>query len=168
MSGQPEPAPDLAYAVELPAGGPVDWASWSRDLSVRIRSLAHGGAVTVTVPERTRPHQVRKARAFGLVPARYEDVEPWVRVRRDEDHAVVELVGSEGFGGAYFFTAPEEEALDELGWRRPGPVSLEERVWNRWFPDDVTETPYLAGADALAAADLVTRTLRDVIVAADT
>lgn len=165
VAGNRDSGTDVTYAVELPAGGPVDWASWSRDLAVRIRSLGHGGSVVVTVPERTRPHLVRKARAFGLVPARYEDVEPWVRVRRDEDHAVVELVGSEGFGGVFFFTDPEEEALDVLGWRRPGPISLEERVWNRWFPDDVTQVPYLAKGDALAAADLVTRTLRDVLLA---
>lgn len=155
----------MTYAVELPTGGPADWAAWSRDLVVRVRSLGHGASVTVTSPEHHRPHLVRKARAFGLVPARYVDVVPWVRVRRDEDHAVAELVGSEGFGGVFLFSEPEEEALDALGWRRPGPASMEERVWNRWFPDDVSETPYLSKDDAVAAADLVTRTLRDVLLA---
>ncbi|KGN35041.1 hypothetical protein N802_01975 [Knoellia sinensis KCTC 19936] len=153
----------MTYAVEPPPGGPLDWRAWSSDLAIRIRSLSEGDSVTVSVPERSRPHLVRKARAFGLVPARYEDVAPWVRVRRDERHAVVELVGSEEFGGVYFFTEPEEEALDELGWRRPGPISLEERVWNRWFPDDVTETAYLSLDDSHAAADLVMVTLRDVM-----
>ena len=44
---------------------------------------------------------------------------------------------------------------------------MEERVWNRWFPDDVTQTAYLSRDDAQAAADLVTRTLRDVVYAAE-
>lgn len=153
----------MTYAVEPPPGGPVDWGAWSRDLAVRIRSLGHGDDVTVAMPEHTRPHQVRKARLFGIIPARYEDIAPWVRVRRDEDHAVAELVGSEDFGGVFFFTDPEDEALEQLGWRKPGPISMEERIWNRWFPDDVTETPYLSRDDAVAAADLVTRTLRDVL-----
>ena len=89
----------MTYAVQLPSEGPDDWAAWSRDLAARIRSLEDGEDVTITVPELSRPHQVRKARAFGLIPARYEDVEPWVRVRRDEHHAVVEMVVSEDFGG---------------------------------------------------------------------
>jgi len=158
----------MTYAVEPPPGGPVDWDAWSRDLAATIRSLADGDSVTVTVSEFPRPHLVRKARAFGLIPARYEEVAPWARVRRDEDHAVVELVGSEDFGGVFFFTEAEDEALDAIGWRRPGPISTEERVWNRWFPDDVTRTAYLSKADAQAAADLVTRTLRDVVYAAET
>ena len=157
----------MPYAVELPPGGPGDWGAWSRDLAARIRSLTDGEDVTVAVPGLARPHLVRKARAFGLVPARYEDVAPWVRVRRDEDHAVVELVGSEDFGGDFFFTDAEDAVLGGLGWRRPGPISMEERVWNRWFPDDVSETAYLSRDDADAAADLVARTLRDVVLAAE-
>lgn len=153
----------MTYAVELPPEGPPDWAGWSGSLMARIRSLGDGDSVTVTVLERSRRHQVRKARAFGLVPAKHVNVVPWVRVRRDEDHAVAELVGSEDFGGVFAFTSSEGEALGALGWREPGPISMEERVWNRWYPDDVTETPYVAKGDAIAAADLVTRTLRDVI-----
>ena len=158
----------MTYAVEPPPGGPVDWGAWSRDLAATIRSLADGDSVTVTVSEFPRPHLVRKARFFGVIPARYEDMAPWVRVRRDEDHAVCELVGSEEFGGDFFFAPDEESALGEIGWREPGPISMEERVWNRWFPDDVTQTAYLSRDDAQAAADLVTRTLRDVVYAAET
>ncbi|MFW5472050.1 TY-Chap domain-containing protein [Knoellia sp. CPCC 206450] len=157
----------MTYAVEPPPGGPVDWVAWSRDLAATIRSLADGDSVTVTVSEHPRPHLVRKARFFGVIPARYEDMAPWVRVRRDEDHAVCELVGSEEFGGDFFFSPDEESTLAGIGWREPGPISMEERVWNRWFPDDVTQTAYLSRADAQAAADLVTRTLRDVVYAAE-
>lgn len=157
----------MTYAVELPPGGPADWSAWSRDLAARIRSLGDGEGVTVTVSEFPRPHLVRKARFFGVIPARYEDMAPWVRVRRDEDHAVCELIGSEEFGGEFFFSPDEESRLAEIGWREPGPISMEERVWNRWYPDDVSETAYLGKDDALAAADLVTRTLRDVIYAAE-
>lgn len=157
----------MTYAVEPPPGGPVDWGAWSRDLAATIRSLADGDSVTVTVSEFPRPHLVRKARLFGVIPARYEDMAPWVRVRRDEDHAVCELVGSEEFGGDFFFSPDEESALAGFGWREPGPISMEERVWNRWFPDDVTQTAYLSRDDAQAAADLVTRTLRDVVYAAE-
>ena len=157
----------MTYAVEPPPGGPADWSAWSRDLAARIRSLADGEDVTITVSEFPRPHMLRKARLFGVVPARYEDMAPWVRVRRDENHAVVELIGSEDFGGEFFFTQAEDAALEEIGWRRPGPISMEERVWNRWYPDDVSETAYLGKDDALAAADLVVRTLRDVVYAAE-
>ncbi|MDT0214590.1 hypothetical protein Q9R29_11900 [Rothia sp. ARF10] len=157
----------MTYAVEPPPGGPVDWGAWSRDLAATIRSLTDGDSVTVTVSEHPRPHLVRKARFFGVIPARYEDMAPWVRVRRDEDHAVCELVGSEEFGGDFFFSPDEESTLVGIGWREPGPISMEERVWNRWFPDDVTQTAYLSKADAQAAADLVTRTLRDVVYAAE-
>lgn len=156
----------MPYAVEPPPGGPVDWSAWSRTLAARVRSLADGDSVTVAVSELPRPHLVRKARFLGIIPARYEDTAPWVRVRRDEDHAVCELVGSEEFGGDFFFSPDEEATLEGLGWRRPGPVLMEERVWNRWFPDDVTHTAYLSKDDAEAAADLVTRTLRDVVHAA--
>ena len=52
---------------------------------------------------------------------------------------------------------------DGLGWRRPGSDLVLERIWTRWFPDDVTHTAYLSKDDAAAAAELLTRTLREVL-----
>lgn len=153
----------MTYAVHLPPGGPADWSAWQSDLTARIRRLGDGEEVVIEVPGLARPHLTRKARLFGLVPAQYTDTSPWVRVRRDEDHAVAELVGSETFGGDFLLSPEEEGQLDGLGWRRPGSDLVVERIWSRWFPDDVTHTAYLSRSDADAAADLVTRTLRDVL-----
>jgi len=134
---------------------------------MRIRALGPGDVVVVPVPSVTRLHRVRPSRFLGLIPATDEDVSPWARVRRDENHAVAELIGSENFGGGFLFTELEEEQIDALGWRRPGNDPIEARVWNRWFPDDVAQAPYLPLSDAEAAANLVTRTLRDLFVTLD-
>ncbi|PRY62822.1 hypothetical protein BCF74_10329 [Knoellia remsis] len=150
----------MTYAVELPAEGPADWGAWSRDLAHRIRALGPEEDVVISVPSVTRPHEVRASGFFGLVPARHEDTSPWVRVRRDEDHAIAELVGSESFGGDFLFAELEEQQVEALGWRAPGGDPIEDRVWSRWFPDDVTDAAYLPLGDARAAADLVTATLR--------
>lgn len=154
----------MTYAVELPAGGPADWTAWSADLLVRIRGLAVGEELVISMPSVTRPHLIRQSRIFGLIPANHEDTSPWVRVRRDEDHAVAELVGSENFGGEFLLSEDEEAQIDALGWRRPAHDPIEARTWTRWFPDDVADTAYLSASDARAAAELVTRTLRDVFV----
>ncbi|KGN40400.1 TY-Chap domain-containing protein [Knoellia aerolata] len=156
----------MTYAVQLLPGGPADWSAWQADLTVRIRRLGKDEDVVIDVPGLARPHLTRKARLFGLIPAQYTDTSPWVRVRRDEDHAVAELVGSESFGGDFLLSADEERRLDELGWRRPGSDLIVDRIWTRWFPDDVTHAAYLPKAEAGAAADLVTRTVRDVLGAA--
>lgn len=156
----------MTYAVELPSEGPADWAVWSGELMVTIRGLEHGDEVLISVPSLVRPHLIRKSRIFGLVPASHDDTWPWARVRRDEDHAVAELVGSENFGGEYLLSVEDEERIDALGWHRPGDDDIEARIWTRWFPDDVAQTRYLAGSDARSAADLVMRTLRDVFFAA--
>ena len=153
----------MTYAVQLPDGGPGDWSAWSADLAARIRRLGDGEDVVIDVPALSRPHLTRKARLFGLIPAQYTETAPWVRVRRDEDHAVAEMVGSESFGGDFLLSTEEEAAAEALGWRRPGSDLIIERIWTRWFPDDVTHTAYLSRADTDAAADLVTRTLRDVL-----
>lgn len=153
----------MTYAVQLPPGGPADWAAWQVDLTARIRRLGASEDVVVDVPALSRPHLTRKARLSGLIPAQYTDTSPWVRVRRDEDHAVAELVGSESFGGDFVFSPEEEAHLGALGWRRPGSDLIIERIWTRWFPDDVTHTAYLSKEDATAAADLVTRTLREAL-----
>lgn len=155
----------MPYAVELPPEGTSDWGAWSAALMAQVRALTDGDSVTVTVPGRSRPHELRKAQLFGLRPAKHVDMVPWVRVRRDEDHAVCELIGSENFGGEFLLSDEEERVLGELGWREPGPISMEERVWNRWFPDDVTDRQYLPQVEARRAADLVAFTLRDVICA---
>ena len=155
----------MTYAVHLPDGGPPDWSLWSADLAARIRRLGDGQDVVVDVPALARPHLTRKARLSGLIPAQYEDTAPWVRVRRDEDHAVAEMVGSESFGGEFLLSPQEEAAAEALGWRRPGSDLIIERIWTRWFPDDVTAAAYLPTSDVDAAADLVTRTLRDVLSA---
>ena len=155
----------MTYAVELPAHGPADWAAWSADLALRIRTLAPGDDIVVSVPSLTRPHTLRQSRLFGLIPAHHDDTSPWARVRRDEDHAVAELIGSENFGGDYLLSEDEEARVDALGWRRPGHDLIEDRIWSRWFPDDVTEASYLPAAQAQAAADLVMRTLRDIFLA---
>lgn len=152
----------MTYAVELGADGPADWAAWSADLALRIRSLAQGDDVLVAMPSVTRPHMLRQSRLFGIIPAHHDDTSPWVRVRRDEDHAVAELIGSENFGGDYLLSQEEEAQIDALGWRRPGHDLIEDRVWSRWFPDDVALKRYLSSSDADAVAALVTRTLREV------
>ena len=154
----------MTYAVELGAEGPADWAAWSADLALRIRMLAPDDDIVVSVPSLTRPHMLRQSRLFGLIPAHHDDTWPWVRIRRDEEHAVAELIGSENFGGDFLFSEDEEQQIDAMGWRRPGHDLIEDRIWSRWFPDDVAESSYLPAAHAKAAADLVTRTLRDVIV----
>ena len=153
----------MTYAVELPMGGPADWATWSAELVARIQALGPGEEVVVSAPSLTRPHLTRKSRMFGIVPAAHADTSPWVRVRRDEDHAVAEFVGSETFGGEFLLLEEEQTRAEALGWRPPGHDLIEERVWSRWFPDDVTQTAYLSRQDAQAAADLVTRTFRDVL-----
>ncbi|MEO6021195.1 MAG: hypothetical protein ABIP45_13195 [Knoellia sp.] len=154
----------MTYAVELPAEGPADWAAWSADLAQRIRTLAHDDDVVVSLPSVSRPHLVRQSRLFGIIPGAHEDTSPWVRVRRHEHHAVAELVGSENFGGEYLLSEDEEKQIGALGWHRPGHDPIEDRVWSRWFPDDVAQQSYLSAADATSAADLLTRTLRDVLV----
>ncbi|EAP99819.1 hypothetical protein JNB_06609 [Janibacter sp. HTCC2649] len=157
----------MTYAVELPARGPEDWAAWSASLAARIRSLGPEEDVLVSIPGVTRPHMLRQSRIFGLIPASMEDTSPWVRIRRDEEHAVAELIGSENFGGDYLLATEDEDRIDALGWRRPGNDPIEARIWSRWFPDDVPASAYLSLSDARAAADLVTRTLREVFVLTD-
>lgn len=157
----------MTYAVELPSHGPADWVAWSASLAARIRALGPEEEVLVSIPEVTRPHMLRQSRIFGLIPASMEDTSPWVRIRRDEDHAVAELIGSENFGGDYLLSTEDEDRIDALGWRRPGNDPIEARIWSRWFPDDVTDSPYVALSEARAAADLVTRTLRDIFVLTD-
>ncbi len=156
----------MTYAVELPAAGPEDWAAWSAGISARVRALGPKESVEVTIPSLIRPHEVRPSKFFGLIPASHEDTSPWVRVRREENHAVAELIGSEAFGGDFLLSPDEEERIAALGWRRPGNDSVEARIWTRWFPDDIAERAYLPLSDAQAAADLVTRTLRDVFLLA--
>ncbi|MFC7489407.1 MULTISPECIES: TY-Chap domain-containing protein [unclassified Knoellia] len=154
----------MTYAVELPADGPADWTEWSAALALRIRGLAEGEDVVVSLPSLARPHLVRKSRFLGIIPAVHEDTWPWARVRRDDDHAVAELVGSESFGGELLLSDAEEAQVDALGWRRPSHDEIEARVWSRWFPDDVAVSGYLPASDAAAAAALVTRTLRELFV----
>ncbi|WP_353953135.1 hypothetical protein V6K52_06795 [Knoellia sp. S7-12] len=157
----------MTYAVELPIDGPADWAVWSADLVARIRALGPEEQVVVSIPSMARLHQVRPRRFLGLISATHEDTSPWMRVRRDEDHAVAELIGSENFGGDYLFSEHEESQINALGWHRPGNDLIEARIWTRWFPDDVAQSGYLSLADARAAADLIERTLRDVFVITD-
>lgn len=154
----------MTYAVELSSDGPADWSAWSAELAIRIRTLAPGDEVVISIPSVTRPHLIRRSRIFGIVPANHDDTSPWARVRRDEDHAVAEVIGSENFGGDYLLSKDEEGQIDALGWHRPGHDDIEDRVWSRWFPDDVAHTAYLSASDAKAAADLVTRTLREVFL----
>lgn len=154
----------MTYAVELPAAGPDDWSAWTGDLVARIRALGPGEDVLITVPSITRPHLIRQSRIFGLIPASHDDTSPWARVRRDEDHAVAEIIGSENFGGDYLLSKEDEDLVDSFGWHRPGSDLIETRIWSRWFPDDVAESAYLPLADARAAAELVARTLREVFL----
>lgn len=157
----------MTYAVELPPGGPADWSAWSRDLAARIRSLGDGEGVTVTVSEFPGRTSCARHGSSGSSRPATRTWLPGSACDATRTTPSASLIGSEEFGGEFFFSPDEESRLAEIGWREPGPISMEERVWNRWYPDDVSETAYLGKDDALAAADLVTRTLRDVIYAAE-
>ena len=78
------------------------WATWEADLARGVMTLADGEALTITSTRaHSRPVLVRKGFLRGFVPAKHEEVEPWVRLVRLEDHVRGTCVGSERFRGAF-------------------------------------------------------------------
>ncbi|HYN30246.1 MAG TPA: hypothetical protein VES95_10320 [Dermatophilaceae bacterium] len=142
------------------------WDAWTAYLVPVLSALRDRESVLVAAPSSAaRPHRRRKARLGGFLPARHEPVAPWVRLVRDEDHLRGWCVGPESTGGSLPMGPGEQEALLDLGWRRPGPADGEDLV--RWWPDDVALAPYLPRADADAAAGTTAGTFRDVFGVSD-
>ena len=159
MSGMP-PAHD-----PLLAAGPdgVTWGGLVAQITARARALADGDSVTVSAPTLARPAKVPGV-FRRLVHSHYQDVAPWVRLERVEDHLVGRCVSDHKEIG--FPLALEEKAtLARLGWHQPG--DRDGAALLRWFPDDVPSAAYLPKSDAEAAARLAVGTLREVFGVTD-
>lgn len=139
-----------------------EWADWRERLLAAIAGLAHGESLTLTAPAgASRPARLRKPRLRGLVPGRYEDVAPWVRLERAEHHLRGFCIGAEEVGGRFPFSPDERAALEALGWHPPAP--LEGSDYTHWWPDDVPTGPFLPEEDARRAALMVAETFRTVL-----
>ncbi|WP_392544947.1 TY-Chap domain-containing protein [Oryzobacter telluris] len=148
-----DPAPDHASA---------DWASWSRDLEQALLGLGDGESLTVTAPgSASRPSLLRKARLRGFVPAKHEQVAPWVRLTRREEHLRGFCIGSQASGGRFPLSDAERAALTDLGWHEPHQFEGEHLV--RWWPDDVPNGPFLPDDDLRRAVAMVVATFRGVL-----
>ena len=162
--------PDAGHACltpPSPLGGPheappVAWATWEADLVEAVTTLADGEALTVTgAAELERPVLLRRGFLRGFVPAKHDVLSPWVRLTRVEDHLRGTCVGDERFGGPFPFSPEEDEALVDLGWRRPGDGDGTDYL--RYWPDDVPQAPFLPRQEAERAAAVVARTFREVL-----
>lgn len=152
MTGSESARPGASPGAEPSELGPA-WQTWAADLAARITALADGGALTVTFPRHTRQGVKRPARLFGLIPPSYADVVPTLTLTRSEDHLHGTFTGSESIGGLLPTSPEEDAALEAATWRNPG-HSLE-RVWLRYWPDDVALQPYLSAADTHRAVEVV-------------
>ncbi|MFQ6172792.1 TY-Chap domain-containing protein [Oryzobacter sp. R7] len=150
-----------ADATRLGAG---DWADWRERLLAALAGLTDGGSLTLTAPDAAvRPARLRRPRLRGLVPGRYEDVAPWVRLRRSEHHLRGFCIGSDVVGGTFPLSRQEHDALLGLGWRAPAP--LEGHDYTHWWPDDVPLAPFLPEDEARRAVLMVEETFRTVLAA---
>lgn len=138
----------------------ADWITWGAELVARVRALADDETLTIAAPDATRQGVARPKRLGGLMPAAYRPVAPTITLTRREDHLHGTLTGSESFGGTFPTTPEEEDTLHSIGWRRPGPAP--ERVWLRYWPDDIATAPYLTAEDAASAVTTAMRTLTEV------
>ena len=142
------------------------WAGWEADLAETVMTLADGEALTITSTRaESRPVLVRKGFLRGFVPAKHEEVEPWVRLARLEDHVRGTCVGSAGFGGRFPFSPEEDESLVDIGWRRPGAGDGTDYL--RFWPDDVAQGPFLPLEEAQRVGAMVGRTFREVLAPSD-
>ena len=138
------------------------WAGWEADLAQVVTTLADGEALTITSTRaESRPVLVRKGFLRGFVPAKHEEVEPWVRLARLEDHVRGTCVGSVALRGPFPFSPEEDEALVDIGWRRPGAGDGTDYL--RFWPDDVAQGPFLPPEEAQRVAAMVGRTFREVL-----
>ena len=142
------------------------WDTWEADLARVVTTLADGEALTITSTRaHSRPVLVRKGFLRGFVPAKHEEVEPWVRLVRLEDHVRGTCVGSEGSGGRFPFSPEEDAALVDIGWRRPGAGDGTDYL--RFWPDDVAQGPFLPIEEAQRVGAMVGRTFREVLAPSD-
>ncbi|MGL5819472.1 MAG: TY-Chap domain-containing protein [Phycicoccus sp.] len=146
-----------------PIGDDVSgWEPWVTALADAVRGLGDGGALVLTGPDdAARPAVIRGPRLQGLLPGRYRDTAPWVRLRRDEQHLRGWCIGSEAIGGGFPLAPEHHAALLALGWHVPS--QAEGADYLRWWPDDVPTGPYLPVDDALRAARTVADTFRTVL-----
>ncbi len=142
------------------------WTVWQAQLALRLLDLPDGGAVLVSgPPQSARSREVRPRRAFGLLPARFEDTVPAIVLRRAEDHLRGTCVGAARFGSGFPISAEEDAVILGAGWHHPGPGDGSDYI--RWWPDDVPTAPYLPAEEASRAASTVATTMREAFGVAD-
>src|SRR5215207_7960454 len=113
-AGNTGPNPRPHHRDEREEG--ATWDTWEADLARVVTTLADGEALTIaSTRAHSRPVLVRKGFLRGFVPAKHEEVEPWVRLARLEDHVRGTCVGSEALGGHFPFSPEEDEALVDIG-----------------------------------------------------
>lgn len=157
MSDRPE-VPGMPPAP-LPQNVPPLWLAWEATIVDRLLTLEGEVALTVSAsPDLARP---AKLPGLGrrLLGRQYEDVAPWIRFVRTEDHLIARCISDHKDLG--FPMSPQEKAaLADLGWHEPGESDGPELL--RWFPDDVPSAAYLPVSDAAAAARLASLTFTEV------
>jgi hypothetical protein len=133
------------------------WEDWARHLSRILDDLSEGDWVTVTprvvsstaAPDGDRHATSSRRRRRRGRTARTADVDVFVQARPIEGVIALECVGDTEFEGLSDLSSPQLEALVELGWQR--------------YEQEPDLVATFAREQATAAADLVTRTLRDVV-----
>lgn len=142
-----------------------DWSRFAADLERGIIALSDGQALTLTVRSSARRAVTRKKSFYGLIPAKVSDIDPFIRLTRSEDHLRGACIGSPRTGGLFPYTDEEHDRLTELGWRAT--TRDETAHFVRWWPDDVTEEPYLPARLVHSAVGCAVATLQDCIRATD-
>lgn len=135
------------------------WRAYEADLVHRFRNLDDGEFVIVEGPART----VERRTGIFRRGIKVDHAHLYTQLLRMENVLYCEIVGGPHIRGNFPWTDEEDSALRSLGWGKlPGPKS--EPVYCAYVPDPAPEFngPYLDGAVAQQAAQLIVRSLRDV------
>ena len=125
-------------AAELTALTDVDWLTFT----VHVDSAASTAYAAEQAPRRWR-------RPFGSSPSGPAASDAFVQARLLEGVVALECIGDTEFEGLTDLSPEQQSALVSLGWEQDG----DEPDYSRTFAPD----------EAATAADLVARTLRDVL-----
>ena len=137
------------------------WEDWARHLAGILADLPEGDWVTVTprvvssaaapdgAHDATSARRRRRRSRSRSRTARTAHADVFVQARPLEGVIALECVGDTEFEGLSDLSTPQLEALVELGWQR--------------YEQEPDLVATFAPEQSAAAADLVTRTLRDVV-----
>lgn len=140
----------------------ASWDDVAGRLAEAVASLADGQSVLVDAgADLARPFRRRTSRLRRtLLGGTYEQVSPWIRLARLEDHVRATCVRLGEHDDGFPMSPDEMAGVLALGWHEPGPADGPDFV--RFWPDDVPQGPYLPSRDREAAVDGALAVLREV------